>query len=289
MQMNKATVLGPILCAALVVAFWAGRKSSDHAVQIGENESRQAVNALVLNSASRPASGNPAQTQEKPAIQPENPALPQERVAHDWSQDRQGKFTRQNVLNTFGKAIAGLKLTPEDERKLVDLLVERGGVVNVVRGVLDELGLGITGYMGKLVANARADIEGEMADYFGPERFAKIQAMLAVDPYLRQIGQNYDPILTEAGVPITPEQIVPLAEILFKTYGSRNNPVSQPTPATIDAATGLTQFDREAINKAGAILSDRQVTALRKAMAERNNGILTRSLLTESLLTRNLN
>ena len=117
-------------------------------------------------------------------------------------------------------------------------------------------------------------VDQEIARYFGPEKYARIDSMLKLRPFLDQLTNRYDPVLSEAGLPLAPEQMLPVAFALADAYKGVSHPETAPTQATVDQATGLTPTDHYALTKLREVISDPQIVAFKKALIQKNEFML---------------
>lgn len=193
------------------------------------------------------------------------------------AQERRAEFIKQSIEETFGKAIASLKLDPVRAEKLRAFLVERVQVAYEANQALVEHGSREPRDFPRLIAVAQAGVELEMREFFGEALFRRIESMLQLAPYLRQISQIYDPRMAGAGVPLMNEQVLPLAAILAQAYGAPDDPRAQPRASDLHPATGLTASDEAALQAAAGLLTPPQLTVLRSALVERNAGLIRRS------------
>jgi hypothetical protein len=189
-------------------------------------------------------------------------------------QERRVEFIKQSIEETFGKAIASLKLDPERAEKLRALLVERAQVAYEANQVLVEHGSREPRDFPRLIAVAQAGVEVEMREYFGEALFRRIESMLQLAPYLRRISQIYDPRMAAAGAPLMNEQVLPLAAILAQAYGAPDDTRARPRASDLHPATGLTVSEEAALQAAAGLLTPPQLTVLRGALVEHNAGLI---------------
>jgi hypothetical protein len=176
----------------------------------------------------------------------------------------------------FGKTIRALKLTPVEEAKLRSLLVGRAEAAYIAHEVVSERDHK-PGDLRDVIAAAQAEVDRDIKEGFEATTAKKIQLMLMASQYLARVNQSIDRAMTEAGEPLTPEQVLPLAVILMETYGSPNNPHTKPTLANVDPATSLTVADELVLHRASTLLSERQIDALQQLVVSQNKTVLGRN------------
>ena len=187
------------------------------------------------------------------------------------------KNIKLSIGATFGKAIAALKLTPADEDKLLELLIQRADAAYIAHEVVQELGTSDYTVLTAMIAKAQADVDQEIQQYFSGNTADQIAEMVRASSYLAEIRLAIDPALTSAGAPIAPEQALPLALVLRETYGAANDFERIPSQANMDPKTGLLPLDEVAIQRAATVLNTRQLEVFQKLAAERNREYLKRN------------
>lgn len=171
---------------------------------------------------------------------------------------------------TYKKVIAGLRLSTADQEKLRALLVER----SLARWDAHDIAtVGVAPEQDSL--NRARELtdrlsDEEVARAFSPEVLERVHAMIAARPYIARINQHYDPAMAQAGVPLMPEQVLPLAEIFHHTFGSVNNPQLEANRRQVDPVTGLTPLDLIALDRAKAVLTQAQLDIVRQKIAALN-------------------
>ncbi len=174
------------------------------------------------------------------------------------------------VDQTYKKVIAGLGLSQSDQEKLRSLLIERSlagwDAHDIVTG-------GVSPDQDSLNAARALAVQlsdEEIARAFSPGIVEIIQAMLAARPYIMRINQHYDPALAQAGVPLLPEQMLPLAEVLYHTFGSANNPQIEVDRRQVDPITGLTPLELLVLERAKTVLTQAQLEVVKQKIAALN-------------------
>jgi hypothetical protein len=193
------------------------------------------------------------------------------------SRERRLAFIKKAIDETYGKAITGLRLSEADEQKLYSLLIERSEAAYDAHDILAEMRTRDPKSFNAGIANAQAEVDQEIRRAFDPDTYTKIEIMIEAYPYLLRINQSFDTALSQAGLSMSPEQVLPLATILFQTYGSINNPDSIPTADNIDKISGLTALDKLAVQRAESVLTHQQIEILKNAIAARNRIIIQRN------------
>ena len=181
------------------------------------------------------------------------------------------------VVSNYYPAIKGLKLSPEKEQKLVQLLVERYVASRVARDTVDEMGSRDPADYPRATDYAHEQVDLEIDRVLGEEVGKQVHAMICAVSYIRTINQQYSPALSNAGMPIADGQVLPLALVMYESYGSENNPKAEPTLHNVDNG-GLTELDRLALERADSLLSPAQLDTLRIAIGSANLSYIKKNL-----------
>ena len=205
---------------------------------------------------------------EKGSIAP-SPADIRERLGYDLA---------RNVADRFAKAIKGLNLNPEDEQKILSLLVEREAVVYEARAVLRAEERENIALYRKVVAAAQAEVEKQISAGFPQNVSGKILKMVDASRYLQIVNERVEPALAHAGVPLASEQVFPLLEIFYETYDRDISSDFLYVRENVNPNTGLTDLDELALARARFVLSPEQLRELRTAIVERNNVIIKKQV-----------
>lgn len=184
------------------------------------------------------------------------------------------KSIQHSIEQKYAKTIHALKLSAADEKKLRELLTDRAEVAYDAHDAVSSVDYK-PGDLRGTISTLQAEIDQDILNSFEADTAKKILLMLMASDYLNRVNQSISRALTEAGEPLTPEQVLPLAVVLMETYGSLNNPVSKPTVASVDPTTYLTPVDELALARTAALLSQRQITALKQLIGAQNKAALS--------------
>ena len=171
---------------------------------------------------------------------------------------------------TYQKVIAGLRISPGEREKLRNLLIERSLARWAAHDLATADAVPQQDALNRFLELADKLSDEEIATAVGPTLLKKIQAMLVARPYITRINQHYDPAMAQAGVPLLPEQVLPLAEVFYHTFGSTNNPQIEANRRQVDPVTGLTPLDLVALERAKAVLTRPQLEIVRQKIAALN-------------------
>jgi hypothetical protein len=106
-------------------------------------------------------------------------------------------------------------------------------------------------------------VDQEAKAYLPQDLHSRIQDLIAGDAYLRDIKNWFAPSMEFAGEPLRDEQHLPLAKaFLASRYGRDRTPGTGQGGARLDAS-GLLPADHALLEQAAAVLSPRQLEALR--------------------------
>lgn len=172
---------------------------------------------------------------------------------------------------TYKKVIPGLGLGQSDQEKLRSLLIERElaqwdahDIATADAKAADQDSLNRALELADMLS------DDEMAKTFSAEVLNKIHLLLEARPYIMRINQHYDPALAQAGIPLTPEQVLPLAKVLYHTFGSPNNPQIEENRRQVDPVTGMTPLDLLALERAKTVLTQAQLEVVKQKIAALN-------------------
>jgi len=175
----------------------------------------------------------------------------------------------RSVIDTYFPAIKALKLSPEQEQKLVQLLVEREMASWVAHDAVKAAGSMNPADYGRALKYAEEEVQKTIDQELGEQVGKQVDVMLSAVSYIRTINQQYSPAFSKAGVPLGDEQVLPLALIMYSSYGSANNPNAVPRADNVDP-TGLTELDRLAIQRAASLLTPAQLSTLTITVGDAN-------------------
>ncbi len=273
MKLNKThAALGLLLAVVLSTTLWIGTNAllsnrALHSQESGESEIARRSTSLEVS-----------QTNQKPALRPaetriSSPQKTDREIARDERIVRIAKYVEQ----IYGKPVAGLDWSDAEKVKLIEFLVDRYEARYIAHGVVSEMPNTNVADFARMAAFAETDVDHEMLAYFGEQKFQQIQSMLELNGYLNKIVEHFEPAFTQAGTPLSPKQVIPLAEIFRDIYGPSGNAATLPTRKRVNPDSSLTDFDLVVLERAAAILQPRQVVALRSAIVSRNQDYLSRN------------
>ena len=177
---------------------------------------------------------------------------------------------KYGVRFNFRKAIKALKLTPEDESKLWDLLIKHSEAAYIAHDVSVERDLAHTpGNLDEIIAIAQSEVKVEIVKTFGEDVSKQVLLMLGAGRYM-SVAMGFDVALTQAGDPLNPEQVLPMALIFKETYDSVKASKQLPTLDQINPATGLVPLNETVVSRLAGVLSKHQLETIKDSMAERN-------------------
>ena len=170
----------------------------------------------------------------------------------------------------YAKPIQAMKLSPEKEKLLYDLLFRRSEAGFIAQEVHQQRMLEHKpSDSTEVLALARGEVDAEIREAFGEELSKTIATMVAAGRAFDMLSA-YDAAFEQIGEAVTPEQSLPVALIFKECYDKPKGPDQIPTKALIDPVTGLIPSDSIIIGKLAEVLSARQLEAFRKERANRN-------------------
>lgn len=180
----------------------------------------------------------------------------------------------KNLKHRYHFAIRGLHLPPSDERRLYEMLRERELAGVDAHDALTDSKSQHPGDYAKAVHAAQSVVDEEIKRAFPVETAAKISEMVRASSFIDNINSIFAPAFQASGLPLNPEQVIPLAAALRSTYTRPGNPITRPEVDMLDPKTKLTEFDQTALGLAAAILSPEQLNVFRSTLAENNQRIV---------------
>jgi hypothetical protein len=274
---QRKLLFAAIVTALVVLSYLAlGRpalKEADHPITktpdsaaMGErpkpNDAIPKVSPAVTEPSSTSADDEPAANHLAPVVFHQDPfkSTPTERLVS----------IKNGISVNYAKVIEAMGLTPDERKKLMNLLILRAEAAYVAHTIVENSNTARPGDLKIAIEAAQADVDAEILRSFGKERSAQISAMIAATPFLTQVGMTYEPALYKAGDPMSPDQALPLAEVLMETYGVADFSMKLPSTEGIDPKTGLLPIDEIAISRAAKVLRPEQLEVFRKLTVERN-------------------
>ncbi|MDB6169835.1 MAG: hypothetical protein JWM88_2699, partial [Verrucomicrobia bacterium] len=155
-----------------------------------------------------------------------------------------------HVKHTFGKVISSLHLSAADDAKLRHLLVEHSLVAWDAHDILEAQAAPPSGPRdySSFIKLAQGDVLDEIKREFPAEVFENVRQMLQVTRPLTQIDYFCVPVFDAAGVSLTADQYLPLAQILSKNYRGVG-PQLRPSLDETRDADSLVERDRSALRE----------------------------------------
>jgi len=245
--------------AVSLIAYFAlvGRPSA--------NANQVVVPQAVIAQTGAISAPTPAETVVRP-LGTQQTSLPAA-AANSVREEKLAQINR-SIDSYYGKAMQGLGLTPTQIEKLHEFLVAKAEAGYIAQDVVATTPGGTATDVLTSAKDARAQVDDEIRQYFGDEKYAQIQLMQDGVAYLGVEQRDLAPALEKAGVPqLSPEQALKFAAAMAEANGRGIN-VTRPT--WTDSATGLTNRDLPVIEKAAGFLSPEQIAVLQTILAARN-------------------
>ena len=178
----------------------------------------------------------------------------------------------------YSKAVAAMKLSALDEKKLWDLLTKYGESGWIAREVYDQQkSAHQAGDFAQMHAIAQSEVEAEIDTAFDESRSKHIRLMLSASPGFT-MERNYEQAFARVGESITPEQALPLALVFTEFYPSLTSREMIPMLKQMNPITGLMPIDEIAFKRLAEVLSARQLDVFKSEKVRRNLTILNRNL-----------
>lgn len=178
--------------------------------------------------------------------------------------------TRRGINFAYDKAIQGLGLSQEEIHTLNEFLLERALAGKHAQAIVSDKGYTSKDDLPILVNVARGDVEREMRETFGEEKFARIKSMLDSTTHLLALRMEIDPALKKRSLPETqPKQALLLAAAMQQEYGSNNSSFATRAKDA-NRGTGLTASDVKVLERASAFLASPQLAVVAESFSERN-------------------
>ena len=263
---NIRTIIGALLLAAVCISCIVWNRSDKREIEPPPQSATKAVASPI--------------PREKPAMEPAGtsriePAsvadTPPAKTLNELMRDPEGqRFGIRKGLKNYAKPIKAMKLSPEKEKQLWDLLLKRAEAGYIAQEVHQQRMLEHKpSDSTEVLALARGEVDAEIREAFGEDLSKTIASMVDAGLAFAMLSA-YDAAFEQIGEPITPDQSLPVALIFKECYGKPKGPDQIPTIALIDPATGLIPSDSIIIGKLAEALSARQLEAFRKERAHRN-------------------
>jgi hypothetical protein len=155
----------------------------------------------------------------------------------------------------FRSAVEVLGLSPEHSRKLMDLIIERYESSTDAR----TLALAARASLRQATETAAATVDEQIRTDFGEQVLASVHQMLRERVSHDHVQNAYSPAMQERGVPLSAQQAVSLAHVLWSVYSVESNPQVGEQRLQVDPATGLSVADKQALQNAASFLSPAQL------------------------------
>lgn len=269
--MNKKTALGILIFfSAIFLAIVLLRLDESARTELAkvteEKTQRQKPQRSELVVVALP--GIRSQVQNLPSPKGDTQALPaSERSA----------VIRRSIDLTYGKAMRGLGLRPEEVERLRQLLIEKDEATYIAGDVASEAPNRAVDDKEILSVATRANVDEEIRQAFGDEKYGRIKAMIESSTHLLMQQMTYEPALKKAGIAeLDPGQTYRLAVAMRDSYGNNNSSFNERARAA-DPGSGLTQADDRVLKEAASFLSEGQIETLKTVFATRNHTIQLRN------------
>ncbi|HZZ57853.1 MAG TPA: hypothetical protein VFE31_08475 [Opitutaceae bacterium] len=162
----------------------------------------------------------------------------------------------RSIQRQYGGAIAAMKLTPDQERQLRALLMERDETAADARTAAAESGL--SKEASKACGDAINEVNAQIRGLIGDDQFAGLEGASRLENFALSLNFTVVPDLELAGTPLDSNQIYALAKIYSDSITVGNGPSA--------SAGGLDARDQAIVDQAAGILSPPQIEALKQSM-----------------------
>lgn len=163
----------------------------------------------------------------------------------------------RSIQRQYGGAIAAMKLTPDQERQLRALLMERDETAADARTAAAESGLSDK-EASKACGDAINEVNAQIRGLIGDDQFAGLEGASRLENFALSLNFTVVPDLELAGTPLDSNQIYALAKIYSDSITVGNGPSA--------SAGGLDARDQAIVDQAAGILSPPQIEALKQSM-----------------------
>ena len=171
---------------------------------------------------------------------------------------------RRYAMGNYRKAIEALHLSPEDDAKLRQLVVDRWNAGMDADDVVKRMG-GVPGDLRrKAIDAATQDGDHVIKDFVGEEAYAKFEQEKQVSFHATTNWMLFT-ALWDADMPVTSEQKMVYARAMQQVEKQFSTPESR-SPA--DPETGLSQADLALLDAVQAFLSPEQIAFIRNEKIE---------------------
>lgn len=278
---NKKTLIGLVLLATISTSFyvWKQIRSSQKAEQfVGftNEKNTPAEPDLILKSTISEDEQSGSTAKNAKAILPVEELLKPVVFRSDPFKNTPAErlVSIKNAIELkYSKTIKAMKLTPEVEQQLRNLLILRYEVAYMAHEIVVDGQQRKPHDLADAIDAAQADVDIDIQKIFPAEIAKQVKQMIMAGDYLLEVNTKYDRAMTALGESITPEQTLPLASALLEAYGI-DNPNAVPHNETINPKTGLTPLDEIVLRRAASILSPRQKEILRNLIETHNRQVL---------------
>ncbi|MDB6092441.1 MAG: hypothetical protein JWM32_3 [Verrucomicrobia bacterium] len=177
------------------------------------------------------------------------------------------KGVGRTVQKTLGPVVDSLHLSPETSVKVKNLLVERRMAYNDARDAARQEGIRDPATVAQAVAVATKDIDEQVAATLGPQANSIFQRKLAVVDEENQLQSYVALDMSFAGVPLSPDQSLALAEAAKALHYS-TLPSASGARMTELANPGV-DVHQAMLAKAATILSPQQFELFKASQDEK--------------------
>jgi hypothetical protein len=271
MKIKGMPLLVAVLTGAVIVLVWLfWNEREENALLV-----TKLASAKAPATAGRAANAAPATVRQSPPLRvgpPDQTVMPAEVVEREEQRLKDARFIlvdrkirERLVQNRYAYLLQTLgPLDATVTSKLKALLVEREGArLDADRGAIKQ-GIAPNSVTYKQATDqASAEVNRAISELLG-DRAAEFTRLDRLSGIVENIGQTWGGDLTFASVPLSHEQTLRLAEIMFEIHYNRRDPEFRALHlAEVDPETGLKPLFREFLPRAAAILSPEQLKVVR--------------------------
>lgn len=176
--------------------------------------------------------------------------------------------TRENILGRSQYVLDRINIDETRKAKLRDLLVERSNAQNDADETARRLGLAPKDRV-QAIKQAAARVSEEINVLLGAEAYSQFYDLCTENNSIDYIRTRVAVSMADLGVSLSDDQIMALgvayADVVYKSEAGRTAEARRTDPAT-----GLRQIDVSFFEKAAAVLTPDQLSALRRTTIEKN-------------------
>lgn len=168
------------------------------------------------------------------------------------------------VQKVWGRALENMSLPAEKLGRMKELLVERWESMQDAHDISVATGATKNSQLKGAIDRVNADWDADLRKAVDSDEYAKIRTMVDAVTYFSTVETVYAAEFAFHGAPLAPSQVWPFATALYEIYDSKANPqAARMRIEAIDAATGLSALDRQALVRVTPILTSAQIEFLK--------------------------